>query len=73
MRVVVLLNLLLGGLRNAAGNLVGREGKVGDLALFGHRRGIARGVLLEERLEIAVGGIDRLAQIVGGDAPRSRT
>ena len=32
--VVVGLNLLLRGLRNAAGKLVGREGEVGDLALL---------------------------------------
>ena len=66
-RIEVLLNLLLAGLRNAAGQLVGGKGKVGDLALLGHGRGIARGVLLEESLQIAVRGIDRLAQIVGGD------
>ncbi len=50
-RVEVLLNLLLRGLRNTARQLIGREGKVGDLALLGHGRGIARRVLLEERLK----------------------
>ena len=47
----VLLNLLLAGLRNPAGQLIGGEGKVGDPALLGHGRGIARGVFLEEGLE----------------------
>jgi len=60
------LNLLLGGLRYAAGQLRGREGKVGDLALLRNRGGVARGVLLEEGLQIAVTGVDGLAQIVGG-------
>ena len=62
--VVVGLNLLLRGLRNAAGKLVGRERKVGDLALLRHRVRVARGVLLEEGLEIGVRRVDGLAQIV---------
>ena len=66
-RVEVLLNLLLGGLRNPAGQLIGGEGKVGDPALLRHGRGIARGVFLEEGLQVGVRGIDLLAQVVGGD------
>ena len=69
----VLLNLLLGGLRNAAGNLVGRKGEVGDLALFRNRRGIARGVLLEEGFQVAVGGIDASCADRRRRSPRSRT
>jgi hypothetical protein len=63
----ILLNLLLAGLRNPAGQFIGGKGKVGDLALFRHPRGIARGVLLEESRKLPVRGIDRLAHVVGCD------
>ena len=65
--VIVLLNLLLRGLRYAARHIVGREGEVGDGALFGNRGRIARRVLLEERFQVGIGGIDLLAQIVRRD------
>jgi hypothetical protein len=60
----VLLDLLLAGLRHAAGQLVGRKRKVADLALFRNPRGVARGVLLEECFEVGVGRIDGLAHVV---------
>jgi len=66
-RGVVLLNLLLRGLLYAARHVVGRECEVGDAALFGIGHGIARGVLLEKRFEVGIGGIDLLAQVVGGE------
>ena len=37
------------------------------LRCFRHRVRVARRVLLEEGLEIGVGGIDGLAQVVGGE------
>ena len=62
--LVVLPRLLIRDLRRATGHLIGREGDVADLARFGNGVLIAGGVLLEELLEISVGGIDLLAQVL---------
>src|ERR1700733_11139372 len=61
--LVVLLGLLIGDLRRAAGDLVGGEGDVADLARFGDGVLVASGVLVEELLQIGVGGVDLLAQV----------
>jgi len=45
--VEVLLNLLLGRLRHATGNLALRERKIGDLSLFRHARRITREFFLK--------------------------
>ena len=66
-RVVVLLNLLLVRLRHSAGHLSGDESEIGDPALFRRGRGIARGVFLEEGFQIAIRGVDRLAQVIRGE------
>ena len=47
--------------------ILGATGKIGDLAFFRHGRGVARAVLLEEGLQVAVAGIDLLAQVVDRD------
>ena len=61
--LVVLPGLLVADLRRAAGNLIGREGDVADLARFRNGVLVAGGILLEELLQVGVGGIDLLAQV----------
>ena len=65
--VVVGLNILLRGLGNSAGNVIGSEGEVGDFALLSDGARVTRGVLFEEGFKVAVTGVDGLAKIVGGD------
>ena len=66
-RVVVLLNLLLRGLRHSARHIVGRKGEVGDFALFRNRARVARRVFLEEASRSLSDGLICLAQIVARD------
>ncbi len=61
--LVVLPGLLVADLRRATGDLIGREGDVADLSRFGNGVLVAGGVLLEELLQVGVGGVDLLAQV----------
>ena len=66
-RVVVKLGVGVRDLRLAAGQLVGVKGEVFEFAGLADGGLVAQQVLLEEGLEVAVGGVEGLAEIVRVD------
>ncbi len=65
MGVVVGLNIGVAHLRLASGQIRRIERNVLDLAGLGNRGRVLRCALLEEVLQLRVGGVDRLAKVVG--------